>query len=69
MEHEIVDDFMSAQILFNTQPSIYSTTIEILTREQSIGTEVPTLLQNKNEFCQVYSKNLLNNGQRLMKQH
>jgi gag-polypeptide of LTR copia-type len=55
MKHDIDDDVMIAQILFNTQPSIYNTTIEILTREQSIGTAVPTLLQIKNEFRQVYS--------------
>jgi hypothetical protein len=36
MEHEIDDDVMIAQILFSSQPSIYITTIEILTREQSI---------------------------------
>jgi hypothetical protein len=64
MEHEIDDDVMIAQILFNTHPSIYNTTIEILTREQSIGTAVPTLLQFKNEFCQVYSKYLLTNGKK-----
>jgi hypothetical protein len=55
---------MIAQILFNTQPSIYNTTIEILTREQSTGTAVPTLLQIKNEFCQVYSKFILSNGKK-----
>jgi gag-polypeptide of LTR copia-type len=32
MEHVIDDDAMIAQILFNTQPSNYNTTIEILTR-------------------------------------
>jgi hypothetical protein len=42
MEYVIYDDAMIAEILFNTQPSIYNTTIEILTREQSIGTAAPT---------------------------
>jgi hypothetical protein len=46
MEVVIDDDIMIAQILFNTQPSIYNTTIEILTREQNIGTAVPTLFAN-----------------------
>jgi hypothetical protein len=47
MEYEIDDDVMIAQILFNTQPSIYNTTIEILTRGHSIGSAVLTLLQIK----------------------
>jgi gag-polypeptide of LTR copia-type len=64
MKHVIDDDVMIAQILFNTQPSIYNTTIEILTREQSIGTAVPTLLQIKNEFRQVYSKYILTHGKK-----
>jgi hypothetical protein len=68
MKHDIDDDVMIAQILFNTQPSIYNTTIEILTREQSIGTAAPTLLQIKNEFSQVYSKYILTNGNKIMKQ-
>jgi hypothetical protein len=40
MDHTIDDDTMIAQTLFNAQPSIYNTTIEILTREQIIGTVV-----------------------------
>jgi gag-polypeptide of LTR copia-type len=64
MKHVINDDVMIAQILFNTQPSIYTTTIEILTREQSNGSAVPTLLQIKSEFCQVYSKYILTNGKK-----
>jgi gag-polypeptide of LTR copia-type len=50
MEHEIDDNVMIAQILFNTQPAIYNTTIEILTRQQSIGTAVPTLFKLKMNF-------------------
>jgi hypothetical protein len=69
MEHTIDETTMIAQILFNAQPSIYNTTIEILTREQSIGTAVPTLMQIKNEFCQVYSKFILTNGKIPMKHH
>jgi hypothetical protein len=56
MEYVFDDDVMIAQILFNTQIYIYNTSIEILTKEQSIGTAVPTLLLVKNEFHQVYSK-------------
>jgi hypothetical protein len=47
LEHTIDEATMIAQILFNAQPSIYNTTIEILKIEQSIGTVVPTLLQIK----------------------
>jgi hypothetical protein len=36
MEHVINDAAMLSQILFNAQPSIYNTTIEIRKREQII---------------------------------
>ena len=64
MKHVIDDDTMIAQIIYNTQPSIYNTTIEILTREQSIGTAAPKLIDIKNEFRQVYSKYMLTHGKK-----
>jgi hypothetical protein len=44
MDQNIDEATMIAQILFNSQPSIYNTTIEILAREQITGAAVPTLL-------------------------
>ena len=58
-QHDLPENDLISQIIFIAKPSIYQTTIDILSSPHNLSATPPTLDQIKTELRQVYSRFML----------